>query len=191
MDTRTEPDRQEVESDGHVLVLDASYDPIAVMGWEKAISLVLTDKADAVVDSERIISSPSVSVFMPAVIRLHRTIGTSRRRVAMAKRRAIFETHRWVCCYCGHKAKGSLERREMTIDHVLPTSRGGSKSDPMNQVAACRPCNSRKADATPEEARMKMLYPPRDPAWTERFALSFTNRNGDVPTAWTQFLPTS
>ena len=177
------------DSDGRVLVLDASYTPVSVMSWQKAITLVLDGRADPVVESERIISSPSVSVYMPTVIRLRYSIAASRRRISMARRRSIFELHGWVCCYCGVKAKGTLARTELTIDHVLPTSRGGSKSDPMNQVPACRSCNAKKADMTPEEARMPMRFEPRTPRWDERFNLAFMDKGGNIPPDWVGFLP--
>jgi 5-methylcytosine-specific restriction endonuclease McrA len=160
------------------------------MDWTKAVTLMLGGKADPIVESEYIIRSPSVQVFMPSVIVLRYSIPTHRRRINMAKRRAIFETHKWTCCYCGLKAKGVVGRGIMTIDHVLPRAQGGS-NDPINMVVACKPCNTKKADQTPEQARMRMLYPAREPQWDERFALSFTGRDGKLPEAWVSFLPTT
>lgn len=85
------------------------------------------------------------------------------------------------------RAKGAHERSSMTIDHVLPRAQGGG-NDPMNMVVACKPCNGRKADRTPEQAGMKMLYPAREPKWDERLALSFTDRGGNVPAAWADYV---
>lgn len=185
----TEPDRQPIASDGRVLVLDASYTPISVMDWQKAVTLLLAERADAVVESERIISSPSVEILAPSVIKLRYAVPSTRRRISLARRRAVFQIHNWTCCYCGLKAKGAAARDALTIDHVYPTSRGGSKTDPMNQVPACRECNAFKADRTPEEARMKMLFPPREPKWDERFNMAFMNRSGQLPKEWVEFLP--
>ena len=169
-----------------MLALDISYQPVTVMSWMKAVTLILTDKADPVVESDFVISSPTVQIFMPSVIRLRTHVPSPQRRIKLAKSRAILETHKWTCCYCGTKAKGR-DRQFMTIDHVLPRSRGGS-NDPMNLVPACRPCNERKADKTPEEAGMRMLFPARIPKWDERLVMSFTARDGTTPEAWAPYI---
>ena len=64
----------------------------------------------------------------------------------------MLERDNWTCAYCGGHAR--------TVDHVMPQSRGGGNTW-MNTVAACGPCNNKKADRTPEEAHMTLLFQPR------------------------------
>lgn len=85
-------------------------------------------------------------------------------------RRHLFRRDRHTCAYCGQVFRDD----DLTMDHVLPQSRKGP-STWMNLVAACRGCNHRKADRTPEEARMPLLYLPYVPSLHEAFILD--NRN--------------
>jgi 5-methylcytosine-specific restriction endonuclease McrA len=173
-------------TDGRVLVLDASYSPVGVIGWERAVALLLTGAAEAVVDSERIISSPSVSVIVPAVVRVARASFSFRRNYTMARKRAIHERDKWTCAYCGVKAKGT-ERSSVTIDHIYPKSRGGSLTEPINLITACKPCNNIKDDRTPEEAGMKRRFPAREFTWQERTDNRFSARR-DIPESWKPYL---
>jgi 5-methylcytosine-specific restriction endonuclease McrA len=72
-----------------------------------------------------------------------------------------------------------LDARALTIDHIVPASRGGPLSW-MNTVAACRDCNSRKADRTPDEARMPLLFAPFVPSRFEDFILKGRHIRADV-----------
>jgi 5-methylcytosine-specific restriction endonuclease McrA len=75
-------------------------------------------------------------------------------------RRNVFKRDHWTCQYCGVQPGGD----ELTIDHVLPRSQGGVSAWD-NCVLACIDCNKRKADRTPEQARMKLRKLPVRPAW--------------------------
>ncbi|MFP5407385.1 MAG: HNH endonuclease [Gammaproteobacteria bacterium] len=78
----------------------------------------------------------------------------------------LFARDRCVCAYCG----GSFHAGDLTAEHVRPQSRGGETSW-TNLVSACRPCNLRKGDRTPEQARMPLLYVPYVPNLHEAFIL--------------------
>lgn len=100
-------------------------------------------------------------------------------------RRNLFKRDRHTCQYCGRKARtvnvghrhdsmaghlhGQLSVEDLTIDHVLPRSRGGT-STWENCVLACLACNTRKANRTPEEARMPLRHPPVRPTWRPLYA---------------------
>ena len=176
--------------DLRVLVLDVTFRPIAAIGWQRAVTLLLAGSADAVVDTDRIVSSPSVALVVPSVIRLTgRALVVGRRRGMLARKRTVHERDRWTCAYCGRKARTGLEHDEMTVDHVLPRSRGGSNNDFANLVTACRPCNGRKADRTPEEAGMRLRVTPRPPTWAEQTRWALTGGPGKpVPPDWVPFL---
>jgi hypothetical protein len=81
--------------------------------------------------------------------------------------RLLFRRDRHVCAYCGH----SLGESELTRDHIVPQRMGG-KDTWMNLVAACKSCNHRKADRTPQGARMELLYVPYIPCKQEWLILS-------------------
>ena len=70
----------------------------------------------------------------------------------------LFARDRHVCAYCG----GAFHPDELTREHITPTSRGG-RDTWMNCITACRPCNGRKGNRMPEEARMALMYLPYVP----------------------------
>ena len=82
----------------------------------------------------------------------------------------LYARDRHLCAYCGNR----FGTRELSCDHVIPVSKGG-KHVWMNAVTACRVCNGRKADRTPEQVRMRLLYVPYTPSRHEHFILR--NRN--------------
>ena len=82
----------------------------------------------------------------------------------------LFRRDHNLCAYCGLY----FESRDLTRDHVHPRSRGGSNAWE-NSVTACKHCNSKKADRTPEEANMLLLFLPYRPCRWEHFILQ--NRN--------------
>ncbi|MFC0673289.1 HNH endonuclease [Brachybacterium hainanense] len=83
--------------------------------------------------------------------------------------RAVHERDHWTCAYCGHSVSKSPAREALlaTVDHIQPVSRGGESSW-LNLVSACKECNNRKADRTPEEAGMPLRFEPYDPALAYR-----------------------
>lgn len=83
-----------------------------------------------------------------------------------AEREVLYARDRFTCAYCGDKCKDSI----LTIDHIMPQSRGG-KNTWMNTVTSCKDCNHTKADRTPEEARMPLLYVPYVPNAFEKMIL--------------------
>lgn len=93
---------------------------------------------------------------------------------AFSKRKLV-RRDRFTCAYCGQV----FAERDLTCDHVVPQSRGGAWSF-MNIVASCAPCNNKKADRSPEEARMPLLYLPYTPSRFEVFLLEGRNIRADV-----------
>ncbi|MBD0291960.1 MAG: HNH endonuclease [Jiangellaceae bacterium] len=138
------------------LVLNASYEPLAVVSVRRAVILVLTEKAVMEhADDERPIRSPSRELPTPLVVRLLKFVRVPYRRKLPWSRRGVLDRDRHRCAYCAGKAT--------TIDHVLPVSRGGDERGWLNTVAACVPCNQAKADRTPDEARLRLLVTPYEP----------------------------
>ena len=140
---------------GHVLVLNQDYQALAVCSVERAMVLVWLQKAELVADrADRVLHSARAQFPWPTVVRLKRYIRVPYRRVLLTRRNVLRrDGHR--CQYCG-----SAER--LTLDHVLPRSRGG-KDAWENLVAACTPCNNKKSNRTPEEAGMRLRVVPFHP----------------------------
>jgi 5-methylcytosine-specific restriction endonuclease McrA len=136
------------------LVLNATYEPLSVVSARRAICLVLLDKAEIVADDGTRVHSERFSVQSPVVIRLRYMVKVPYQRSTTMSRRAVFARDNHICGYCGGTAD--------SIDHVMPRSRGG-KNEWDNVIAACRGCNLRKRDRTPEEAGMKLAHPPQAP----------------------------
>lgn len=87
----------------------------------------------------------------------------------------LFRRDRGLCAYCGQH----FQERNLTCEHIVPESRGGAWTW-MNLVSACAACNSAKADRTPEEARMPLLYLPYVPSRFEGFLLEGRHIRADV-----------
>lgn len=138
-----------------VLVLNASYEPINVCAARRALILILKGVAAAEEHATAHVHSYNRLVALPSVIRLleYRRIPQQSRALS---RKNILLRDRYTCQYC-HRTLPSVE---LTLDHVLPRSRGGGSSWE-NLVACCHPCNNRKGNRTPEEANMRLAKAPR------------------------------
>lgn len=89
------------------------------------------------------------------------------------------------CCYCGHKKNA----RELNYDHVLPRAQGG-RTDWLNIVASCRPCNSRKRNRTPQQAGMRMHFQPHKPRVLPMTAPLLVDAD-KMPDIWRPYLAAS
>ena len=141
---------------GHVLVLNADYQALSVCSVERAVGLVWLDKAVLVEAREdKRLRSVRESFPWPSVVRLRRYVRVPYRKVLLTRRNIIRrDDHR--CVYCG-------AAESLTIDHVVPKSRGGRDAWD-NLVAACTPCNNRKGNRTPDEAGMPLPRRPFRPS---------------------------
>jgi 5-methylcytosine-specific restriction endonuclease McrA len=145
------------------LVLNAGYEPLAVVTFKRALTLVLNAKATIVeVDAEHPIWGVDTLYDRPTVIVLTRYVPLPRGREVPVSRRGVLRRDGHRCAYCGTSAT--------TIDHVLPKSRGGADSWE-NLVACCLRCNNAKGDRTAAEMGWSLPFTPRmphDPAWMVR-----------------------
>src|SRR5712691_2168231 len=133
----------------HVLVLNASYEPLNVTTVRRAYVLVYKGKAEVIEELERPLRSASDTYPWPHVIRLVTYVRVPRTVQRKISRRALFARDDWRCVYCGDAAG------RLTLDHVVPRSRGG-ESVWENVVTSCAPCNLRKGDRLPGEVAMTM-----------------------------------
>ncbi len=161
-----------------MLVLNASYEPINVCTVRRAVVLVLKQRAEVLERTDRDLHAESLTVARPAVIRLMTYVRVPRdahsRKIT---RRAVFARDRWTCQYCG------TERNSLTVDHVVPRSKGGSSTWD-NIVACCAPCNRRKGDRLPKQVGMRPRRKPAPPS-PAIFVHVATPR---IPAVWQQYL---
>lgn len=152
---------------GRVLVLNNSYEPLQTMSIEQAMCKI--SRADSTLqvvewDDNNVLRTQKGEYPIPSVLRLTYYLDIMRRRnKSGAKRLKIYMRDKHRCQYCNVKIGNShpvLKRKmkvdDLTLDHIFPSSRGG-QTRPDNLVTACKPCNQKKADRTPDEAGMKLL----------------------------------
>ena len=140
-----------------VLLLNASYEALGIVHMARAVRLVWKGSAEMVeLDGGRVLRSQHFEFPAPSVIRLIEYIDVrGRQGRSSTKRSRILARDRYRCQYCGRKG-GAFD---LTIDHIVPRSRGG-RTAAENLCAACLACNQRKGNRTPEEARMPLLANP-------------------------------
>lgn len=146
------------------LVLNASFEPLSTVTLNRAVVLVLQDKA--VVEQshpEFRVRAATMDLPMPRVIRLCRYVRVPFRRHAPWSRRGVLMRDQHRCAYCG--------KRATTVDHVLPRAQGGGDTW-LNTVASCSEDNHRKAARTPEEAGMPLLRKPFVPSPADAMLLA-------------------
>ncbi|MCJ7606149.1 MAG: HNH endonuclease [Dehalococcoidales bacterium] len=139
-----------------VLVLNQSFEPLAVCRARRAIVLVFQGKAEMLEDGMGYVHTIEDAIPLPSVIRLAQMVKRPRRRRKMT-RYEIFNRDHYTCQYCGERS------RHLTLDHVMPRYRGGEHTWE-NVVSCCASCNRHKAGRTPREARMKLRKEPAPPS---------------------------
>ena len=150
-----------------VLVLNATYEPLSIISVQRAVVLLLKEKAELVEAAAERLHASCMSVPVPLVIRLVYFVRIPQPVMLTPTRRSVALRDNYTCQYCG-QAPG---RGQLTLDHVLPRSRGGQTTWE-NVVAACRACNMRKGDRTPEEAHMSLRRHPSRPHYIAFLLLS-------------------
>jgi len=152
------------------------------VGWKKALILWLQDKVEILEYHNVSVSSPQHTFRLPSVIRLKVYIRPYLvRQSVKLSRQNVFLRDQHTCQYCGIR----LSDKKLTIDHVLPLSKGGRHSWE-NVVAACAPCNNKKGDRTPEQVGWRLLKSPKAPRWLPNSDLEV--RSDRVPEAWQPYL---
>ena len=142
-----------------VLVLNYDFSPISVCSVQRAFLLVFLEKAEMLADARGImLHSVSAAYPMPAVIRLRRYINIPYKGVLLT-RQNVFKRDDYTCQYCG-------THKDLTLDHVIPRSKRG-KSSWSNLVTACKRCNARKGDFTPEAAGLRLRKKPVRPSYLD------------------------
>ena len=160
------------------LKLDATFRPVGVIKWQHAICLTLLEKARVIETYDTLIRSPSTQIYMPSVICLNRYVKYRSHNIKCTRVNIFWrDSHR--CQYCS----GSFIPDFLTMDHVIPKSRGGKKTW-SNIVTACKLCNQSKKNRTPEEADMKLIRKPVRPTISDALRIL----RHDIRPEWEQYL---
>lgn len=165
------------------LVLTASYEPVARISWQRAITLVFGGKVEVVDEYEdRFVRSVSFAIKMPSVIRFLRAI-RARKRTPKFSRENVFARDGGRCQYCVRK----IARHEATYDHVVPRALGG-RTTWENVVICCVPCNQRKGAHLPEQVGMKLASRPVRPKKLPDVLLFTITFQKGMPDGWRAWL---
>lgn len=143
------------------LLLNATYECMSFIPERKLFKLLAKDKIEVLESwDEKIVFGRGVKIQYPAVVRLRHIVRWIPRKVRF-NRTGVFKRDQDTCQYC----MKSLPRNKLTLDHVIPKTRGGG-DDWRNCVAACFDCNNKKGSKTPEEAKMPLIKRPIVPQLT-------------------------
>jgi 5-methylcytosine-specific restriction endonuclease McrA len=162
------------------LLLDQGYQPLRVIPWQRALCMHFVGKVELVSAHDWIIRTVSSSYVAPAVVRLLRRVKVRPMYVRFS-RENVYLRDGYRCQYCNKGCSGA----DLTLDHVIPRSRGG-KTTWRNVVTACVECNRRKGRETPEEARMPLKMPPLRPRWLAPRVFQLGEET--LPEAWRDWL---
>jgi len=168
-----------------VLLLNASYEPLAVIPQRRALSLLMRERVDAATEDCLKLQGIRGSLDIPRVMRLRRYVNVPKRGVGWS-RRGVLRRDGYCCIYCsarpGDRRHGRmLYKTDFTVDHIIPRSRGG-QNNWGNTACACPGCNQRKGNRTPHEAGMNLCWEPKMPR------VDYVVASGDVPQSWKFYL---
>ncbi|MBW1693321.1 MAG: HNH endonuclease [Deltaproteobacteria bacterium] len=143
------------------ILLNADYSFLNVVNWKRAMCLMAKGKIQVLKHSERLIrTAEGIAIKVPAVMRLIKLIRTLYvNRVPFSKKNILVRDG-FKCAYC------KSEKRRLTIDHIIPKSRGG-KTTFENCVSSCKPCNNKKGNKTPTEVKMYLKVKAYQPTISE------------------------
>ena len=163
------------------LVLNATYEPLRIVSWQKAITMLFQGKVEVIAVYDREIRGVTVRVKLPSVLRLLRHVRMKRPFADVPFSRAnVYARDDHRCQYCAE----AFPTAELTFDHVVPVAQGGRK-DWENIVTCCIPCNRRKGGRTPEQAGMHLIRIPKRPDKAPAIRITIGLRN--APESWRDY----
>ncbi len=143
------------------VLLNADYTFLNVVNWKRAMCLIAKGKVQVLKHSERIIrTAEGIAIKVPAVMRLIKLIRMLYRNRVPFSKKNILVRDGFKCAYCGNG------KERLTIDHIIPKSRGG-RTTFENCVSSCKSCNNKKGGRTPSDARMYLKVKAYQPTIAE------------------------
>jgi len=169
--------------ENRTLLLNASFEPLRVVHWQRAFILVFQEKVEILEAYGFLVRTVSHDYQVPAVIRLRRWVNLKRRApIIRFSRSNLYARDEYRCQYCCV----IFAERDLTLDHVIPVVKGGQKTWE-NIVTACLKCNQKKGSKLPPEAGLNLLKKPRAPRWLPGMFGQFRSRS-NPPEAWEPYL---
>jgi 5-methylcytosine-specific restriction endonuclease McrA len=163
-----------------VLLLNATFEPLKVIDWKRAIRLLTLGKVEVLEEYDKEIHSVTFAIKLPSVLRLLRFVRYRKKDIKFS-RLNIYARDGFRCQYCGQK----FESQDLSFDHVVPKRHGG-KTEWTNIVTSCCRCNRIKGGRTMKEVGFKLLKKPLKPAWVPFIMVTIGIRS--VPNAWHDYL---
>jgi 5-methylcytosine-specific restriction endonuclease McrA len=163
-----------------VLLLNATFEPLKVIDWKRAVRLLTLGKVEVLEEYEREIRSVTFAIKAPSVLRLLRFVRYRKREVKFS-RVNIYARDGFRCQYCNKK----FESQDLTFDHVVPKRYGG-RTEWTNIVTSCYKCNRVKGGRLLKEAGLKLLRKPTKPDWVPFIMITISVRS--VPDSWRDYL---
>lgn len=185
---QVEPDRKK-KSIARVLLLNASYEPMKIVSWQKALILWFQGKVEALEYHSVFARSVRASFQIPSVIRLKNYIRPKNLGKVRFSRENVYIRDNFTCQYCGQYFGHRVSIKILTLDHVVPASKSGPKSW-TNVVAACRECNQKRANKSLHVAGMALLREPKAPSWliAPELDVTFEKVSEKFPDTWLPYL---
>ena len=163
-----------------VLLLNASFEPLRVIPLRRAIGLMVAEKVEVVAEGEGQLHSATLTLPVPAVLRLQYMVRVPRHATVPLSRQAVLVRDKRRCQFSHCTRSGS------TVDHVIPKSRGGLH-EWTNVVAACSTCNTRKGDRLLHELGWTLRSTPVAPRGP--IVLLTAAGVAHPPVEWVDWLP--
>ena len=158
-----------------IILLNADFTYLSTISWKQAVRLMVKGKVEVLKETKEVIHSAGnilKILVIPKILRLVKMIRTVFKNKVPFSKRNIFVRDNFTCQYC-NASKG-----RMTVDHVVPVSRGGrSKFD--NCVTSCKKCNNKKDNRMPREAKMFLRKQPYAPTIMEFIIIKMKNMGID------------
>lgn len=160
------------------LLLNATFEPLKIISWQRAITLLTQGKVEVIDFYDREIRGVTITFKLPSILRLLKLVRIKKsRREVRFSRANIYQRDNYTCQYCGSR----YPAEDLTFDHVIPIVQGGETTWE-NIVTACLTCNNKKGGRTPREAGMRLIKTPVKPKWMPVVTLKMSMKN--APLSW-------
>ena len=170
-----------------VLALSTNYEPLGVISWARAVTLIYSNKVTTLEEYDEVIRSPSMSMRVPAVVIFkNNAIGKRRNSAIRFSRKNVWTRDEGRCQYC----QNHVTFATFTIDHIIPKTSGG-KTMWENVITCCYGCNQKKANKSLKESGFKLVKQPKKPnklPYLQEATDGYYNIEKSMPIAWRFYL---